>query len=284
MASPPKECFLTDEQREVMKLAAEINAEVMATSPRSSSEEIGDHQTIKIGSGRAAGGGRHVRRTHSGKLVRVKKDLSSTCGVRPSGILATNPADQLHPTKIPHATRSSSTAVPPPPPLPLLDPKPEREPRTRTQKPKQTPSPSRFQESSICSSNTLPLLQPFRKQMEGYFQEKKPSFVSPPAPGRGEKEKKKGEEIKRRRRGGGASTSRHLAVSLEPVGGFTGRVDARKAAAAAAANEGSRARPPWLTRSNSSRGEQRRRLGRRWAAESRRAGVHRGPSRAPVWQ
>ena len=72
MGSPVKGGFLTDEQREVLMIAA-LNAEVMSMSPRSPTGTIGDHHPSKIGTGRASGGPRHVRRTHSGKLGRVKK-------------------------------------------------------------------------------------------------------------------------------------------------------------------------------------------------------------------
>lgn len=72
MGSPSKEGFLTDEQREVLKIASEINAEVMSTSPRSPTSMIGDHHPVKTGTWRAPVA-RPVRRTHSGKLIRVKK-------------------------------------------------------------------------------------------------------------------------------------------------------------------------------------------------------------------
>lgn len=79
-----KECFLTEHQREMMKIASmnvENSAPVpskilssspkgLASSPKSNSSFLSDHH--------AKGGGkapvvRHVRRTHSGKPVKVKK-------------------------------------------------------------------------------------------------------------------------------------------------------------------------------------------------------------------
>lgn len=76
MASPPKkeveDGFLTDEQRETLMIAA-INAEVMSSSPRSPSSMFGDLSLSKGGSSKPTAA-RHVRRTHSGKLVKVKKD------------------------------------------------------------------------------------------------------------------------------------------------------------------------------------------------------------------
>lgn len=73
MESPSKEGFLTDEQRAVLEIATALNAEVMSTSPRSPTGTIGDHHPLKIGNGRSSTGGRHMRRTHSGKLGRAKK-------------------------------------------------------------------------------------------------------------------------------------------------------------------------------------------------------------------
>ena len=75
MTSPKKKGFLTYEQREVFKIAAQ-NADVLSSSPKSPRFLHSDH-TVKVpGGGRAAGGGngvKHVRRSHSGKVVRVKK-------------------------------------------------------------------------------------------------------------------------------------------------------------------------------------------------------------------
>ncbi|XP_020690190.1 uncharacterized protein LOC110105147 [Dendrobium catenatum] len=75
--SSPKEGFLTDEQREVLKIAAQ-NVEVLSSSPRSPTGLallLPEHNNNK--GGRPTAGGslvRHVRRSHSGKVVRVKKD------------------------------------------------------------------------------------------------------------------------------------------------------------------------------------------------------------------
>ncbi|CAL9065257.1 unnamed protein product [Musa banksii] len=76
MASP-KEGFLTDEQREVLRIAVQ-NAEVLSSSPKSRTSLLLPELKSKVGCGgksTAVGGGvRHVRRSHSGKPVRVKKD------------------------------------------------------------------------------------------------------------------------------------------------------------------------------------------------------------------
>ncbi|KAG6383026.1 hypothetical protein SASPL_157241 [Salvia splendens] len=86
-----REGFLTEQQREMLKIASQ-NAEVMsslsmASSPKSpgpkspgqNSSLVFEHNHVKAPGGghSAAGGGvavRHVRRSHSGKAVRVKKD------------------------------------------------------------------------------------------------------------------------------------------------------------------------------------------------------------------
>lgn len=86
-----KEGFLTEEQRATLKVASQ-NAEVMsslslAASPRSTGQRspgqkspsqnsfLSDHHQAKSPGGVAGGlGFRHVRRTHSGKHIRVKKD------------------------------------------------------------------------------------------------------------------------------------------------------------------------------------------------------------------
>ncbi|WOK96587.1 hypothetical protein Cni_G05294 [Canna indica] len=73
MASPKKEGFLTEEQRETLRIAAQ-NAEVLSSSPRSPTKMALPEIQTKGGGKAHAAGGRHVRRTHSGKLVRVKKD------------------------------------------------------------------------------------------------------------------------------------------------------------------------------------------------------------------
>ncbi|KAF8399833.1 hypothetical protein HHK36_015705 [Tetracentron sinense] len=69
------EGFLTDEQRELLKIASQ-NAEILSSSPKSQSCLLPDNQMKVSTGGRAPAVGfavRHVRRTHSGKLVRVKK-------------------------------------------------------------------------------------------------------------------------------------------------------------------------------------------------------------------
>ncbi|KAK9108344.1 hypothetical protein Syun_024355 [Stephania yunnanensis] len=71
------EGFLTDEQRETFKIAAH-NSEVLSSSPKSPRPLLSDHQIkVSTGAGKAPTVGfavRHVRRSHSGKFVRVKKD------------------------------------------------------------------------------------------------------------------------------------------------------------------------------------------------------------------
>ncbi|KAL3642282.1 Peptide chain release factor 1, mitochondrial [Castilleja foliolosa] len=77
------EGFLTKGQREMMAIASQ-NSEVMsslslASSPKSTGRMLSDHHHVKApggGHSAAAGGGvvRNVRRTHSGKHIRVKKD------------------------------------------------------------------------------------------------------------------------------------------------------------------------------------------------------------------
>ncbi|XP_074583857.1 MA3 DOMAIN-CONTAINING TRANSLATION REGULATORY FACTOR 1-like [Curcuma longa] len=63
MASPKDEGFLTEEQRETLRIAAQ-KAEALSSSPRSKAGLAENH----------AKGARNVRRTRSGKPVRVKKD------------------------------------------------------------------------------------------------------------------------------------------------------------------------------------------------------------------
>ncbi|XP_071701850.1 MA3 DOMAIN-CONTAINING TRANSLATION REGULATORY FACTOR 1-like [Rutidosis leptorrhynchoides] len=71
-----REGFLTDEQREVLKTATQ-STEILSSSPKSPSWLMAEHQ-IKAPAGERAGNAgvaaRHVRRSHSGKLIRVKKD------------------------------------------------------------------------------------------------------------------------------------------------------------------------------------------------------------------
>ncbi|KAG9153621.1 hypothetical protein Leryth_008551 [Lithospermum erythrorhizon] len=75
------EGFLNEEQRERMKVATEYAAEVLSSSPNSpsptSSGLLAEHFPKAPGGAKGPSAGvpaRHVRRTHSGKLVRVKKD------------------------------------------------------------------------------------------------------------------------------------------------------------------------------------------------------------------
>ena len=70
--------FLTDGQREILKVATQ-NPEVLSSSPKSLTSFLSE-QNIKSqpggGGGKTSTGGntgRHVRRTHSGKLGRAKK-------------------------------------------------------------------------------------------------------------------------------------------------------------------------------------------------------------------
>ncbi|XP_027335580.1 uncharacterized protein LOC113849693 isoform X1 [Abrus precatorius] len=70
------EGFLTDGQREMLKIASQ-NAENLSSSPKSPSSLLSDHHVKAPPGGRAQTAGiavRHVRRSHSGKFVRVKKD------------------------------------------------------------------------------------------------------------------------------------------------------------------------------------------------------------------
>ncbi|KAJ3681171.1 hypothetical protein LUZ60_015660 [Juncus effusus] len=79
MASPKNEGFLTDQQREVLKIAVQ-NAEVLSSSPSprspTSSVLLQEFHKNAVGGGGGGkpAGARHVRRTHSGKSVKVKKD------------------------------------------------------------------------------------------------------------------------------------------------------------------------------------------------------------------
>ncbi|GAA0163670.1 translation factor [Lithospermum erythrorhizon] len=75
------EGFLNEEQRERMKVATDYAAEVLSSSPNSpsptSSGLLAEHFPKAPGGAKGPSAGvpaRHVRRTHSGKLVRVKKD------------------------------------------------------------------------------------------------------------------------------------------------------------------------------------------------------------------
>ena len=70
------EGFLTEEQREVMKIASQ-NVDVLSSSPKSPKGSLLPEYHIKAPAGGkvpAPGMGvKHVRRQHSGKHIRVKK-------------------------------------------------------------------------------------------------------------------------------------------------------------------------------------------------------------------
>ncbi|XP_045787604.1 MA3 DOMAIN-CONTAINING TRANSLATION REGULATORY FACTOR 1-like [Trifolium pratense] len=72
-----KEGFLTEGQRETLKIASQ-NAEILSSSPKSPSALLADHHIkAPAGGGKAHTAGiavRHVRRSHSGKYGRAKKD------------------------------------------------------------------------------------------------------------------------------------------------------------------------------------------------------------------
>lgn len=66
------ECFLTEEQREMLAQSAEV----LSTSPLSPSKLMSEHFVKATAGGKAVNAGngpRHVRKTHSGKLGRAKK-------------------------------------------------------------------------------------------------------------------------------------------------------------------------------------------------------------------
>ncbi|EEF51874.1 MA3 DOMAIN-CONTAINING TRANSLATION REGULATORY FACTOR 1 [Ricinus communis] len=77
------EAFLTEEQREMLKLASH-NVEILSSSPKnlssspkSPSSLLTEHQLRVPAAGKAPNAGiavRHVRRSHSGKFIRVKKE------------------------------------------------------------------------------------------------------------------------------------------------------------------------------------------------------------------
>nr|GMD07736.1 programmed cell death protein 4-like [Ipomoea batatas] len=75
------EGFLTEEQREILKIAPQ-NVEVLSSSPksptlRSPSALLSEHHVKAPLGGKASTAGiavRHVRRTHSGKHIKIKKD------------------------------------------------------------------------------------------------------------------------------------------------------------------------------------------------------------------
>lgn len=79
------EGFLTEQQRDALDIAPQ-NVEVLSSSPKSpsmkspraksSSVLLSEHHVKAPGGGKASTAGiavRHVRRTHSGKHIRVKK-------------------------------------------------------------------------------------------------------------------------------------------------------------------------------------------------------------------
>lgn len=72
------EGFLTNEQRETLKVASQ-SVEILSSSPKSPTSFLSEHHVKAPAGGKAPTAGiavRHVRRTHSGKLVRVKKGKS----------------------------------------------------------------------------------------------------------------------------------------------------------------------------------------------------------------
>lgn len=72
------EGFLTDEQREQLKIAS-LNADIFSSSPKSPPSLLSEHHVKAPGGGKAPTVPvRHVRRSHSGKYVRVKKGESRT--------------------------------------------------------------------------------------------------------------------------------------------------------------------------------------------------------------
>ncbi|GAV62559.1 MA3 domain-containing protein [Cephalotus follicularis] len=70
------EGFLTGQQREKLKIASQ-NVEILSSSPKSTTSFLSDYP-LKVPAGgkvpTAGVAGRHMRRTHSGKLGRAKKD------------------------------------------------------------------------------------------------------------------------------------------------------------------------------------------------------------------
>lgn len=84
------EGFLTEEQREILKIATQ-NVEVLSSSPKSPtlrsprpkspSALVSEHHVKAPFGGKASTAGiavRHVRRTHSGKHIKVKKGKTLT--------------------------------------------------------------------------------------------------------------------------------------------------------------------------------------------------------------
>lgn len=79
------EGFLTEEQREMLKIATQ-NVEILSPSPNSPSPKSPspkEHHVKGLGGGRTSAAGgipvRHVRRSHSGKYIRVKRVSVDSC-------------------------------------------------------------------------------------------------------------------------------------------------------------------------------------------------------------
>lgn len=66
------EGFLTEEQRETLKVASQ-SVDILSSSPKSPSALMSEHQAKSPKGGMPGINVRHVRRTHSGKLGRAKK-------------------------------------------------------------------------------------------------------------------------------------------------------------------------------------------------------------------
>lgn len=95
------EGFLTDEQREMLKIASQnvdtaLPSPRLSSSPKSPTSLLSDHQLKVPAGGKAPTGGiavRHVRRSHSGKSIRVKKGepcYSMNCSNQCNFILLTS--------------------------------------------------------------------------------------------------------------------------------------------------------------------------------------------------
>ncbi|KGN64363.1 MA3 DOMAIN-CONTAINING TRANSLATION REGULATORY FACTOR 1 [Cucumis sativus] len=70
------EGFLTEEQREVLKIASQ-NVDVLSSSPKSPKGSLPEYHIKAPAGGKVSAPGvgvKHVRRSHSGKYIRVKKD------------------------------------------------------------------------------------------------------------------------------------------------------------------------------------------------------------------
>lgn len=69
------EGFLTEEQREVLKIASQ-NVDVLSSSPKSPKGSLPEYHIKAPAGGKVPAPGigvKHVRRSHSGKYIRVKK-------------------------------------------------------------------------------------------------------------------------------------------------------------------------------------------------------------------